>query len=179
MTGEPTEGGAAAGGRGPDAAGEAESPPTAIAPYGAWASSITLDDVYCDRRAPSTLRAVRGALWWQESRPSEDGRDVVVRRGPDGAVADASPAGVNVRTMVHEYGGGAWAVGPDDLLVYSDKADGRLYALPPGGQARPLTPAGAFRYADLEIDASRDRVLCIQQDHRADEHEPTNTLVAV
>lgn len=179
MTGDSTETEAAAGGSGPDAAGAAESPPRAIAPYGSWASTITLDDVYGDRRIPSTLRAIRGALWWQESRPSEDGRDVVVRRGPDGAVADASPAGVNVRTMVHEYGGGAWAVGPDDLLVYSDKADGRLHALAPGGAPRPLTPPGACRYADLEMDASRARILCVRQDHRQDEREPTNMLVSV
>ncbi|HEX5465856.1 MAG TPA: prolyl oligopeptidase family serine peptidase [Candidatus Limnocylindrales bacterium] len=158
------------------------------APYGSWVSPITLDELYGDRRTPSSLRAIRGALWWQESRPSEDGRDAVVRRAPDGTIADASPAGVNVRTMVHEYGGGAWAVGPDDLLIYADKADGRLYALAPGAEPRALTPAadapaltpaGDLRYADLEVDAARSRILCVRQDHRRDAQEPQNTLVAV
>ena len=65
-------------------------------------------------------------IYWIESRPSEGGRSVIVRRTPDGAIADMTPAGFNARTTVHEYGGGAYFVdaGP---VYFSNFADQRLY----------------------------------------------------
>ena len=46
-----------------------------------------------------------------------------------GADADITPAPFNVRTRVHEYGGGAWTVA-DGTLYFSNFADGRLYRQP-------------------------------------------------
>lgn len=43
---------------------------------------------------------------------------MVVRRTPDGTVADVTPAvesGFNIRTRVHEYGGGASWMGEKEL----------------------------------------------------------------
>ena len=42
----------------------------------------------------------------------------------------------------------------------------------------PLTPEGAYRYADLVVDREHDRLICVREDHTAD-GEPENTLVAV
>ena len=46
---------------------------------------------------------------------------------------DVTPAGTNVRTLVHEYGGGAYAVfarpGGGVTCIYSEFADQRLYRL--------------------------------------------------
>ena len=49
-------------------------------------------------------------LYWLEQRPQEGGRSVLVRRTQDGQTADLTPAPFNVRTRVHEYGGGAYIV---------------------------------------------------------------------
>jgi len=54
-------------------------------------------------------------------------RSVLVREGAQpGTLEDITPAGFNVRTVVHEYGGGAFKV-QGDTLVFSNYADQRLY----------------------------------------------------
>jgi len=52
---------------------------------------------------------------------------VLVREGSQpGSVEDITPAGFSVRTVVHEYGGGAFTVKGDNI-VFSNYADQRLY----------------------------------------------------
>ena len=51
-----------------------------------------------------------GTVWWLEGRAAESGRVVLVRLDPAGEPEDVVPAGFNVRTSVHEYGGGAYCV---------------------------------------------------------------------
>jgi hypothetical protein len=45
---------------------------------------------------------------------------------PGSAAEDITPASFNVRTLVHEYGGGAFKV-KGDTIVFSNYADQRLY----------------------------------------------------
>ena len=63
-------------------------------------------------------------VWWSELRPEEQGRTVLVR-WRDGDRLDVTPPGSNVRTSVHEYGGGAWWV-RDGVVFYVDFDDQRL-----------------------------------------------------
>ncbi len=51
-----------------------------------------------------------GVVWWLEGRAAETGRVVLVRHDRDGEPVDVVPAGFNVRTSVHEYGGGAYCI---------------------------------------------------------------------
>lgn len=74
----------------------------------------------------------RGSLYWLESRPDEGGRQVLVRRDDAGAIEDLTPPPTNVRTLVHEYGGGALTVGHGGV-VYTDFADQRLYLIDDDG----------------------------------------------
>ncbi len=106
-------------------------------------------------------QSVGESLYWTELRPLEDGRYVVVRRAPDGEIADVTPAGVSARTLVHEYGGGMYVAfrgeGGGESVVFSDQADQRLYRqdLRPAGEegpgrgegppAKPHRPPGAPR----------------------------------
>lgn len=55
-------------------------------------------------------------------------RAVLVREGahPGSPAEDITPANFNVRTLVHEYGGGAFTVKGDNI-VFSNYADQRLY----------------------------------------------------
>src|SRR5215213_2470332 len=96
------------------------------APYGFWKSPIT-----SDRIAGAVIRLGQVALdgenvYWTEGRPTEGGRTVLVRRTPDGRLTDFTRAPFNVRTRVHEYGGGAYAV-QGETLVFAHDADQRLY----------------------------------------------------
>ena len=80
-----------------------------IAPYGSWRSPITAVLIAEGGVTPMWPQSIGESLYWNEARPLEDGRCVVVRRGPDGGIAAVTPAGVGARTLVHEYGGGMYA----------------------------------------------------------------------
>ena len=77
------------------------------------------------------------SVWWAESRPAESGR-VAVMRWQDGLTEEVTPATANVRTLMHEYGGGAWWVS-QGTLWYVDYADQRIRVIEPGQTARTLT----------------------------------------
>lgn len=57
-------------------------------------------------------------------------------------------------------------------------ADQRVYRHRSGEAPQPLTPEDRRRYADIVVDAARNRLLAVCEDHRA-EGEPVNSLVAI
>ena len=149
-----------------------------VAPYGAWRSSIRIDDVVGDVISLGEPWIDGDDVFWLEGRPAEDGRRVLVRAAADGSTGDLTPPPFNVRNRVHEYGGGSYVV-VGGVVVFSDFADGRLYRLDPGADAAvPITPVGPWRYADLRPDLARRRFLAVREDHGA-LPEPANTIVAV
>lgn len=149
-----------------------------VARYGTWRSPITAELVTAAQVGLGQPALDRGAVYWTEARPQDGGRTALVRQGRDGR-ADVTPAGFNVRTRVHEYGGGAWLVS-DGTIVAVDFADQRLYRLDPRASPVALTPPcdGRLRYADLEPDLGRRRILAVREDHRAG-GEAVNSIVAV
>jgi dipeptidyl aminopeptidase/acylaminoacyl peptidase len=149
-----------------------------VMPYGAWPSPISIDLVLAGSIAVGGVQVDGPDTYWLEPRPAEGGRQVLRRHRGDGTVEDVTPPGFNVRTMVHEYGGGAFAV-RHGLVVFSNLADGRLYSHRPGEEPRPMTPDRPWRYADLLIDEPRDRVLCILEDHTESDQEPRNAVASV
>jgi dipeptidyl aminopeptidase/acylaminoacyl peptidase len=153
------------------------------APYGSWKSPITSDLIVAQSVALAEPRLERGHVYWLEGRPQEQGRSVVVRLEQDGQQAELTPKICNVRTRVHEYGGGSWTV-KDDAVYFSNFADGRLYRQVRGAaEPEALTPAPPererdWRFADGEIDGRCNRWIGVREDHSA-EGEPVNTIVAV
>jgi dipeptidyl aminopeptidase/acylaminoacyl peptidase len=153
-------------------------PTPQIAPYGAWQSPITSDLI-----AQATIRLGQIVLdgediYWSESRPAEGGRNVIVRRTPNGQTVDVTPPPFDARSRVHEYGGGAFLVS-GGTVYFSHLADQRLYRIRPGATPEPLTPPANLRYADLVLDAQRGRLVCVREDHTASDREATNTLVSI
>ncbi len=153
-----------------------------IAPYGSWKSPITSESIVAEAVGFGGIALHGGDIYWLESRPSEGGRRVIVRHTPDGETADVTPRPFNVRTRVHEYGGGDFTV-DNGVVYFTNFDDQRLYRQPAGGEPEPLTPeanpAGGLRYADFVVDAARDRLVCVHEDHTGGGHEPVNTLVSV
>jgi dipeptidyl aminopeptidase/acylaminoacyl peptidase len=153
------------------------------APCGSWKSPITSDLIVAQSIALSEPRLDGGHVYWLEGRPQEQGRSVVVRLEQDGQQAEVTPKICNVRTRVHEYGGGAWTVS-QGVVYFSNFADGRLYRrLHGAAEPEPLTPAPAtrerdWRFADGEIDRRCNRWIGVREDHSA-EGEPVNAIVAV
>ena len=73
-----------------------------------------------------------GQVYWREMRPAERGRGVVMRGDPWSSPAEVTPDGFNVRTTVHEYGGGAYTV-HRGVIFYSEL---RRPAAVPSGSGR-------------------------------------------
>ena len=66
----------------------------------------------------------------------------------DGTIADVTPRDINVRTRVHEYGGGAYVVA-GGVVYFSNFADQRVYRIArESSNPAPITPAGQWFYAD-------------------------------
>jgi len=148
-----------------------------VAPYGSWASHLSAERAVAAGIGLSDVAIDGPRLLWQESRPAEKGRQVLMCREPDGALRELNPAPFSARTRVHEYGGKAYAM-HDGVLFFSADADQRLYRADPGRAPRPITPVAALRYADLCVDARRGLLWCVREDHRAG-GEPLNLLVAL
>jgi dipeptidyl aminopeptidase/acylaminoacyl peptidase len=153
------------------------------APYGAWPSPFPIELLTAGAATFGEVGAAGGRRWWLEGRPEEGGRQVLVRRELDGSLTRLSPEGFNVRSRVHEYGGGA-ALVAGDLVVVSEFATGRLHRIVVPAVTEPLTPDGrAWRFADLSLDAARNRLLAIREDHEPatlERHgQADNTVVAI
>lgn len=149
-----------------------------VAEYGFWKSPVTSELVAGKSVRLGEPRMAGGSIHWLEDRPAEGGRTVLVRLGPDGEASDALPPPWSVRSRVHEYGGGAYAVA-GETVWFSENSDRRLYELGAGGDPRPLTPEGPWRYADLESDPLRRRLVAVCEDHSETGHEARQSLVAI
>jgi dipeptidyl aminopeptidase/acylaminoacyl peptidase len=147
------------------------------APYGAWRSPITAALIVSATVRLGSARPDGDDIYWLESRPQEGGRNVIVRRTPDGATADVNPAPTNARTRVHEYGGGDYLVARG-VVYFANFADQRLLVVPPGDVPRPLTHNHTARYADFVLDAPRNRLITVREDHSGD-GEAVNTIAAI
>jgi dipeptidyl aminopeptidase/acylaminoacyl peptidase len=149
-----------------------------IAPYGSWTSPITADLIASRAIQLGQIALDGDDIYWIEQRPLEGGRNVIVRRTPDGRAADVTPAPFNARTRVHEYGGGAFTV-RREVVSFTNFSDQQMYTLTPGGPPEPLTRQSGRRYADAIVDPQRDVLYCVQEDHTSSEREASNTIVAV
>ena len=148
-----------------------------VTPCGSWKSPITAELVVSGAVGFGEVFVTENSIWWSESRPDEGGRVAIVRDDKD-----ATPDNINVRTLVHEYGGGAWSV-TSDSLIYSNYEDQRLYKLSQDGQTALLTPepeiSRGLRYANGVPTPDGDWFICVQEKHTEAGGEPANNLVAV
>ena len=149
-----------------------------VAPYGSWKSPITSALIVSETVSLTGVALDGPDIYWVEMRPSDNARNVVIRRTPDGRTAEVTASPYNVRTRVHEYGGGALAVN-DGTLYFSNFDDQRLYRQERGGEPEALTPALDMRYADGVIDRRRNRMICVREDHSTPALEAVNSLVAI
>ena len=79
------------------------SAPT-IAAYGSWASPLSAAALAAGGINFGDLRSANGRLYWVENVPARGG-EVALWSFGEGAAAQVTPNGANVRTRVHEYGG--------------------------------------------------------------------------
>lgn len=153
-------------------------------PYGSWPSPVSAERVASAGLEFGHVALDGSDVYWREVRPTEDGRGVIVRDGADGPT-DVTPTAYDVRTLVHEYGGGDFAVG-DSVVFFASHEDQRVYRQSPDGAPVPITPAPetdkGLRYADFELTGDGRALYAVRENH--DEtagsegaDEPVNELV--
>ncbi len=138
-----------------------------MAPYGSWTTPITSALVVKAAAGLGGVAVEGDTVTWAEARPEEAGRTQIVQRAADGTTVERLPAGLNARTAVHEYGGGAWWVrGP--VLWFTHWDDQRLYRQEGDGAPEPVTPEPATprgdRWADGDLDPT-GRWLAVVREH--------------
>ena len=147
-------------------------------PYGAWRSPVTADAIVAGVIGLGQIQLDGDDIYWVESRPAEAGRNVVVRRRPDGAIEDVTPSGFNVRTRVHEYGGGAYRT-HQGIVWFTNFADQRVYRQDAGRGPVPISPKADIRHADFVIDERRERLLAVREDHSTGSTWAVNSIVSI
>lgn len=144
-------------------------------PYGSWYSPISVDDI-----TGATVGLVGGTIdgddvYWVESHASQGGRASVWRLASDGERTELTPEHY-VRSTVHEYGGGAWAV-QGGTVVFSHFPTNVVYVVGGGDrQPRAITGEGKLRYGGFTF-APDGRVACVREDHTTSDIDCVNTLV--
>jgi dipeptidyl aminopeptidase/acylaminoacyl peptidase len=154
-----------------------------IAPYGTWSSPVTAQMVARAGVRLSLPWLEDDVVWWLEGRAAEAGRVVLVRAEPGAAPTDVVPAGFNVRTSVHEYGGGAYCV-HRGTAFFSNFDDQRLYRVEPGSDPVPISPDAdgrRDRYADGRITPDGTLWIGVRERHAESDRsmDVVNELVAV
>lgn len=145
------------------------------APFGSWKSPISSALIARGAMRLGDVAVSDGVAYFTESRPEEQGRAVLVRATSDGQLEDLVPAPFDVRTRVHEYGGGSFAM-EGGAAFFSNVSDGRLYRVALGAHPDPITPPVNLRYAAMQVDTPRRRLIAVVEDHSTGRHEPENRL---
>ena len=153
-------------------------------PAGTWPSPITATALVGGAVGIGEVIVDGDDVWWAEQRPEEAGRTALVRWRA-GTAVEMTPPGTNVRTSVHEYGGGAWWV-ERGIAFYVEYDDQRLRRIEPGGEPGLLTPEPdpprSLRYADGRVTPDGEWYVCVRERHAPPgpgRPEAVNEIVAV
>lgn len=124
-----------------------------------------------------------GVHWWLEGRAAEAGRVVLVRKAVGEEPVDVVPAEFNVRTSVHEYGGGGYCV-RRGTAFFSNFDDQRLYRVDPGSEPTPISPdvgEKRDRYADGRVTPDGSFWIGVRERHAESDRsaDVVNELVAI
>jgi dipeptidyl aminopeptidase/acylaminoacyl peptidase len=149
--------------------------------YGTWESPLDAHTLAGGAVRLSELRVAGSVVGWLEGRPANGGAVTVVQRQDSTDVSDLTGPEFNARTLVHEYGGGAWHP-HDGGAIVSSLADQRLWLVPHGSEPTALTVEGSriqsIRYADPSPIGATGWFAYVRERHEG-ETEPTNDIVAI
>ncbi len=120
-----------------------------------------------------------GRLFWLEQRPEEQGRTtLMLQRCPGERAIELTAGAWNLRSRVHDYGGGAYTAAADQVVFIHDgdrclwhcriprDADDAL--VPPRRLTAPADPDQPRDFADGLIDAHRQRWIGVMEQNGTD-----------
>ena len=146
--------------------------------YGHWPSPLSAELLTTQPARISEPQACGDRLFWLETRPQEKGRNALVCEH-NGERFDLLPAPHSVRTRAQEYGGASYLATKIGVFCVLD-VNQRIYFYHYGKQSLiPITPEGAFRYADFCYDSQRQQLLAVREDYTGDSHHPHCAVIAI
>ncbi len=135
-----------------------------VARPGTWMSPITPEMLSQAGISLGFTQTFQDDVFWDESRPAENGRNVVVSRKN----GDILLAPWSASTRVHEMGGLSWLIciwNEQPGLIFAEKTDQRIYWKPSNGSPEPITPESQpgtlARYSDFLIRGSQ--IWCVRE----------------
>lgn len=145
------------------------------APYGTWESPIQASLVaHAGMGSISLPREILidgNDIYWVTGRPQEGGRYVILRLADDKSSECITPPDFNVRTRVHEYGGGSYFVS-EGIIYFCNYSDQRLYRQQAGNPPQPITPVPGIpvglRYAAMRLSNDKRSLVCVRERHESD-----------
>jgi len=148
-------------------------------PYGSWISELSSQELATGAKRLSEPRVLGDEVLWLEGRPEELGRTAIVKFDGVNTVT-LGPDDLNVRTLVHEYGGGSWL--PTETGIWlSSFTDQRLWLL--NDDFRPITPeptiSKGLRYSNGVMVPDSDDTIWVVERHREGNTHPENLLASV
>jgi len=147
--------------------------------FGSWKSPIGSALVASASIKLNDLTVEGEYVYWLEGRAAEGGRNVLIQSVMTGATKELTPPDINVRTLAHEYGGGAYVVSEGEVF-FSNYKDQRLHRRNKEGVIEAISPADSkCYYADAIVDRKRNRVICVCEDHSYEGEEAITTLVEI
>ena len=150
-----------------------------IQPYGSWPSPISSDMVSAGQVRLGEMSLSGETLYWTESRPKEEGRSVLIRCALNSHPNELTSSTFNVRSRVHEYGGGS-ILAAEDTVYFSNLSDHRLYRLESATTTPlPISAPGNIRYADGTLDTRRRRLITVAENHELSSSDPVGSLIAL
>ena len=148
------------------------------AAFGTWKSPVTADLIVGETIRLGQLGVLDNDIFWTEGRPQEQGRNVLVWCSADDRLADLTPAPLNARSRVHEYGGGAFTLGRKAGFFVND-ADQQVWRIRADEIPQALTAQAGMRHTDMVPDAHRKRLICVREDHSAGSGEAVTAIVGI
>src|SRR4051812_46393562 len=115
--------------------------------FGEWKSPVSTDLISSASISIIDLKYDGTDLYYTEMRPTEAGRQVIVRLDNSSKTSDVTPAPFQSRTRVHEYGGGAFTV-KDGTVYFSNFSDQKLYRQTKNSAPQAITRENKVRFSD-------------------------------
>lgn len=149
-----------------------------IAPCGAWPSALSSDLLASKSLGLSEPKLFGDRLYWLERRPDEGGRSTILYKEKNKPAREIVPLTYDVGSRVHEYGGGAYCVAGQGVFFVNQK-DNNIYLARDKGNPEAISHFTNLRFADLQYDQRRSRLVAVCESHARGDKEPENFLVAI
>ena len=122
------------------------------APCGSWESPISAESIASGAVQFSEIHLNDNTIYWLERRPMEKGRTALMSWSAANGEKELLPKEYNLRSRVHEYGGGALLVSENKIFFIND-SDQQIYRLE-NKKIEPITSIPNARFTDGSLHGS-------------------------